>query len=91
MYADEIEKTVAQTVAEVAETSEEEIWESRQRHLFNEVGLDSLLALEIVAMLERHYKIAIPEEQIVEIVTLNDAIRLVREALQERGQLKASL
>lgn len=89
MYADEIEKTVAQTVAEVAEKSEQEIWEKRNLHLFKEVGLDSLLALEIIAMLERKYKISVPEERIVDLATLNDAINLVKETLKQDGKLEA--
>ncbi len=88
MYADEIEKTVTRTVAEVAEKSEDEIWEKRNQHLFKEVGLDSLLALEIIAMLERKYKIVVPEERIVDLATLNDAIKLVKETLQQQGKLE---
>jgi len=81
---DEIEATVTGIVAEVAELSEEELWRRRDEHLFEDIGLDSLLALEIIASIERKYRIEVPEEKIVEVTTLSEAISLVREALGSR-------
>lgn len=86
MYSTEIERTVTQVVAEVSEKKEEEIWEKRDQNLFKGLGLDSLLALEIVAMLENKYNISVPEERIIEIATLNDAIHLVEDMLAAKDQ-----
>ncbi len=80
---DEIEATVTGIVAEVAELPEEQLWKRRDEHLFEDIGLDSLLALEIIASLERKYHIEVPEEKIIEVTTLSDAIALVREAVQQ--------
>ncbi len=81
MEFDNIARTVTSVVAEVAELPDEELWLKRDADLFEELGLDSLLALEIVAGLERKYRIQVPEERIVEVRTLSEAIRLVRETL----------
>ena len=91
MYADNIERAVTEVVAEISEKSEEDIWQQRDKHLFEEVGLDSLLALEIVATLERKYRIEVPEERIVDVTTLTAAIALVKEMLREGGKLEAAL
>lgn len=89
MYSNEIERTVTQVVAEVSEKKEEEIWEKRDQNLFKDLGLDSLLALEIVAMLENKYNISVPEERIIEIGTLNDAIHLVEDMLATKDKAAA--
>lgn len=86
MYSTEIERTVTQVVAEVSEKKEEEIWEKRDQNLFKDLGLDSLLALEIVAMLENKYNISVPEERIIEIATLNDAVHLVEDMLAAKDK-----
>jgi acyl carrier protein len=91
MYADNIERAVTEVVAEVSEKPEEELWRQRNCHLFEEVGLDSLLALEIVATLERKYRIEVPEERIVDVTTLSAAIALVKEMLSEEGKLESAL
>lgn len=89
MYSNEIERQVTQVVAEVSEKKEEEIWEKREQNLFKDLGLDSLLALEIVAMLENKYNISVPEERIIEISTLNDAIHLVEDMLAAKDKAAA--
>lgn len=42
-----------------------------------------MMALEIVACIERKYKIRIPEERLVEVQTLNDSVRLTLDAITE--------
>jgi acyl carrier protein len=91
MYADNVERAVTEVVAEVSEKSEEELWEKRNSHLFEDVGLDSLLALEIVATLERKYRIEVSEEKIVDVTTLMAAIALVKATLDEQGKLESAL
>jgi acyl carrier protein len=81
MEFDSIAQTVTSVVAEVAELPEDELWEKRNADLFEDLGLDSLLALEIVAGLERKYRIQVPEERIVEVRTLAQAVELVRESI----------
>lgn len=49
-------------------------------HLIQEVGADSMMALEILAALERKYKIVIPEDKLKEMTTVNKIIAMVEKA-----------
>jgi acyl carrier protein len=90
MEYDAIAQTVTGIVAEVAELPCDDLWKHRDANLFEDLGLDSLLALEIVAGLERKYRIQVPEERIVEVQTLSEAVRLVKETLGVEPQSEAS-
>ena len=48
----------------------------------SELGVDSMLALEIVARIERRYHIRIPEECFAQLLTLNEVERIVEEIMQ---------
>jgi len=54
-------------------------------HLIQDVGADSMMALEILAALEKKYRIAIPEEKLKEMATVNKIIQMV-EAAKKRGK-----
>jgi acyl carrier protein len=47
-----------------------------------ELGVDSMLALEIVARIEKRYRIRIPEEQFAQLQTLSETTRIVSEIRQ---------
>lgn len=46
-----------------------------------DLGVDSLMALEIVASIEKKFLIKIDESKLIEIKTLNDAVRITQETL----------
>jgi acyl carrier protein len=48
---------------------------------FRELGIDSVMAIEIVAEVERTYKLTIPEEELRKLTHLNAVYDLVREKL----------
>ena len=52
--------------------------------LTRELGVDSLAALEILAALEKKYKIKIVEEELAQLDTLNAALELVYKKLDEK-------
>lgn len=83
MTADNIDKEVTSIVAEVTELEESEIWEKRDSDFFKELEIDSLLALEILALIEKKYKIQIPEEKLVDITSLNATIGMTKSILEE--------
>ncbi|WP_169704371.1 acyl carrier protein [Candidatus Kuenenia stuttgartensis] len=56
MNDEEIEKGVTSIVAEVTELDEKEIWEKRDANFFQDLEIDSLLALEILALIEKNLK-----------------------------------
>jgi len=62
-------------VAKVIKVPEEKI--GLKANLFTDLGVDSLLGVEIFAALDKKYQIDIPENKIGEIKTLQDIIDLV--------------
>ena len=44
---------------------------------FKDLGIDSMMAIEIINEVERLYKIKVPEEELEEIVDLNSVVKLV--------------
>ena len=44
-----------------------------------QLGVDSMLALEIVARIEKRYRIRIPEERFAQMKTLNAVVQIVAE------------
>lgn len=47
-----------------------------------QLGVDSMLALEIVARIERRYRIRIPEENFSQMQTLNAVVQMVADIMQ---------
>ena len=47
-------------------------------NLFSDLGIDSLLGVEIFAALDKKYGINVPEEELKNINTLGDIINLVK-------------
>lgn len=48
---------------------------------FAELGIDSMMALEIVAEVERTYQLSIPEEELRELTNFTKVFELVRSKL----------
>jgi acyl carrier protein len=80
--ADTLEKAITALVAEIVEMDETELWEQRDRHFSEELEIDSMLALEILASVEKNYRIEIPEEDLLDITSLESTIALVRRILK---------
>ncbi len=89
MNAEEIEKGVTSIVAEVTELDEKEIWAKRDANFFKDLEIDSLLALEILALIEKKFKVQIPEEKLVDITSLAATIDLTKSVLAESGKLSS--
>ena len=82
MSAENLEKNITAIVAEVTELEESEIWEKRDADFFKDLEIDSLLALEILALIEKKFKVQIPEEKLVDITSLNATIEMTRSTLE---------
>ena len=89
MNAEEIEKGVTAIVAEVTELDEKEIWDKRDANFFKDLEIDSLLVLEILALIEKKFKVQIPEEKLVDITSLSATIDLTKSVLAESGKLSS--
>ncbi len=83
MSIENLEEDITAIVAEVTELEESEIWEKRDADFFKDLEIDSLLALEILALIEKKFKVQIPEEKLVDITSLNATIEMTRSTLVE--------
>jgi acyl carrier protein len=77
----EIKKEVKRLVSEISEIPENEISDTSK--FAEDLGLDSMMALEIVASVEKKYKLAIPEAKIPTIRSLEDVYKVLGEMLSK--------
>lgn len=73
--AEEIRSEVKKLIAEVTEREPEEITDTA---LFaDELGVDSLMAMEVMVAVDKKYKINIPEDEFAKIKNVNDTVEVV--------------
>lgn len=74
--ADALKERLREIIAEVSE-----IDEIPDETPFAELGIDSMMAIEIVAEVERTYKLSIPEEELQDMTQFTRVYELVRRRL----------
>jgi acyl carrier protein len=74
--SDDLREKLRSIVAEVAEVDE-----VPNGTPFKDLGIDSMMAIEIVADIERAYKIKVPETELEQITDLDSVVRLVQSKL----------
>ena len=77
-----VEKDIRDLVAEILETDPSEI--DPAAHFVKDLGMDSMMALEILASIEKKYRIVIPEETLPKFTSLNQTVKIVREILNKK-------
>jgi len=73
--ADEVRTEIIKLVAEITERNPEEI--SDTALFIEDLGIDSLMATEMLVLMDKKYKIRIPEEQFKSIKNVQDAVATV--------------
>jgi acyl carrier protein len=74
--SEEIRSEVKKLIAEVTEREPEEITDTA---LFaDELGVDSLMAMEVMVAVDKKYKINIPEDEFAKIKNVNDTVEVVQ-------------
>ena len=76
MADDELRDKLRAIIAEVSEVDE-----IPDTTLFKDLGIDSMMAIEIVAEIERTYKMSVPEEDLKKLTHFEAVYTLVREKL----------
>ena len=71
-----LEQEVTRLIAEIIEMEPSQI--DPDAHLVEDLGMDSMMALEILAAIEKKFRIKIPEDDLPKITTVNKAIELAR-------------
>ena len=77
-----VEDDVRNLVAEILEVEPVEI--DPKAHFVKELGMDSMMALEILASLEKKYRIVIPEEALAKFTDLNKTVEIVKDILKKK-------
>jgi len=77
----ELKEKLRGIVAEVSEV--DEIPDDTD---FRELGIDSMMGIEIVAEIERTYKISVPEAELKNMTSLNKVYELVQSKLAQAAE-----
>ncbi len=77
-----VEQDIRKLVAEVLESEPEKI--SAEARFVEDLGMDSMMALEILAAIEKKYKVVIPEDMLPKFTSLNQTISLVQGILSKK-------
>ncbi len=75
MTETQIKNELKVMMAEIMETEPKAIEDDAQ--FVQDLGMDSMMALEILASLEKKYRIVIPEEELLKFTTLNNTVDVV--------------
>ncbi|UCD15325.1 MAG: acyl carrier protein [Candidatus Omnitrophota bacterium] len=78
---DSIKQEVRKLIADIIEIPENELKEDAK--FADDLGVDSMMALEMLAVIEKKYRVVIPEEEIPNIRTLNNVYSLLEKALSK--------
>jgi len=79
---DKIEGQLKEIIAEIAEKEPGEILPDAS--FVEDLGIDSMMALEILASIEKKFKVVIPEESLPKITTFNQTVSLVKDILTKK-------
>jgi len=72
-----LEQEIRAIISDVTEIEPEKI--TREADFVENLGMDSMMALEILAAIEKKYKIRIPEEKLMQLKNLKETINLTKE------------
>ena len=78
----QVDQDIRNLLAEILETDPQSI--DGNASFVKDLGMDSMMALEILAGIEKKYRIVIPEETLPKFTDLNTTIRLVKELLDQK-------
>jgi len=77
----EIKKEIKKLVSEITEIPEGGLKDDAR--FTEDLGVDSMMALEIVASIEKKYKLVIPEEKIPTVRSLQNVYDLLEELMEK--------
>jgi acyl carrier protein len=76
-----LENELKTIIAEIVEIDYDKI--TAEANFVEDLGMDSMMALEILAAIEKKYKLRIPEENLPKVTTLNKTIEIVNKFLNK--------
>ena len=81
METSNLEQEIRDLIADIIEVPADKI--SPDANLVDDLGMDSMMALEILAALEKKFKIKISEDELRKITTLSNAVELTRSHVKQ--------
>ena len=78
----QVDQDIRNLLAEILETDPQSI--DGNASFVKDLGMDSMMALEILAGIEKKYRIVIPEETLPKFTYLNTTIKLVKSLLDKK-------
>ena len=77
-----VENDIRELVAEILEIEPQEV--TSDAHFVKDLGMDSMMALEILASVEKKYRITIPEEALPKFTNLKATVGIVEAILNKK-------
>ena len=77
-----VEKDIRNLVAEILEVEPGAI--DAEANFVKDLGMDSMMALEILAGIEKKYRIVIPEEMLPKFTSLNKTVSIVQDIVKKK-------
>ena len=77
----QLEQEIRAIIAEVTEIEPDKI--TLEASFVDDLGMDSMMALEILAAIEKKYKVQIPENKLMRLKNLQETIVLAKEYLPQ--------
>ncbi len=79
----DLESEIRDMIAQIVEKDPGEV--TPDAKFFEDLGMDSMMALEIMAGMEKKYKITIPEEKLAKLTTLRETVAVAKEYLEKKN------
>lgn len=76
-----LENELRALIAEIVEIEPNKI--TPDANFVEDLGMDSMMALEILASIEKKYKLRIPEENLTKVTSLNKTVEIVNRFLNK--------
>jgi len=86
--ADQIRAEIKRLIANVTEREPGEIPDTA--HFMDELGVDSLMAMEVMIAVDKKFKIDIPEEEFNKATNVNESVAMVEKYLADRSGAAAN-
>ncbi len=86
--AEQVRQEVKRRIAELTERSPEEVTDTAL--FIEELGVDSLMAIELMVALDKEYRIDIPEDKFRTIKNVDDAVSVVMEHINDGSRRSES-
>ena len=71
-----LEKELRDIIAKIVELEPDKI--TLEANFVEDLGMDSMMALEILAAIEKKYKIQVPEDKLSQLKNLKETVKITR-------------